>query len=411
MASHPLPHYPEILLKRTPSTESLADMRTRLQLSTFLLLLASLVAASPEATAAPPRPDDSHPPNLVLLFADDLGYGDLSSFNSQTIRTPNIDRLGVEGTRFTSFYVAQAVCTASRAGLLTGCYPNRVGLQGALNHTSNVGIAPSETLLPELCKSRGYATAIYGKWHLGHRPPFLPTRNGFDHFVGIPYSNDNGPLHPVIRDIPPLPVYENEQVIAENPDQSLFTRTFTEKAVAFIEQNKNRPFFLYVPHVMPHVPIFASEAFKGQSPHGLYADVVEELDWSVGQILDTLDRLNLSQNTLVIFLSDNGPFLSYGTHAGSAAPLREGKLTTFEGGVRSPCLMRWPGRIPAGRTCDVPLMTIDLLPSWAAEISAPLPDHPIDGRDIRPILFEASQTPLALTKPTSSTPRRTPGRP
>lgn len=325
--------------------------------------------------------------NLVVILADDLGYGDLGGYGATDIRTPHIDRLAQQGTRFTDFYVAQPVCTASRAALLSGCYPNRVGLEGALNHTSETGIAAGEVLLSELCRARGHATAAFGKWHLGHRPPFAPSRNGFDRFVGIPYSNDNGPLHPVVRGIPALPMLDGEKVIALDPDQSQFTRTFTDRAVEFLEANRDRPFFLYVPHVMPHVPIAASEPYRGQSGRGLYGDVVEELDDSVGRIVSTIDRLGLSERTLVLFLSDNGPFLSYGDHAGSAGPLREGKLTTFEGGVRVPCLARWPGRVPAGRTCREPIMSIDLLPTWAAVIGAELPDHAIDGRDVRPLLL------------------------
>ncbi len=269
---------------------------------------------------------------------------------------------------------------------MTGCYANRVGLHGALNHQSNVGIHPDEVLLPELCRSRGYATAIFGKWHLGHRPQFLPLQNGFQQFLGLPYSNDNGRKHPVVRDIPPLPLIDGNKIVAEEPDQSTFTRRFTTRATAFIEQHHDEPFFLYVPHVMPHVPIFAAETYKGRSERGLYGDVVEELDWSVGEILNTLDRLKLAENTLVIFATDNGPFLSYGAHAGSAGKLREGKLTTFEGGMRVPCLMRWPGQIPAGTTCKEVAATIDFVPTIAKLIGATLPTHRIDGLDIWPLL-------------------------
>jgi arylsulfatase len=325
-------------------------------------------------------------PNIVLIFTDDQGYGDVGCFGAKDVRTPNLDRMAREGMRFTNFYVAQAVCTASRAALLTGCYANRVSLFGALNHTSTTGIADEELLLPELCKQQGYATAIYGKWHLGHHPRFNPLRHGFNDYLGIPYPNDTSKYHPVIRDLPPLPLIEREKVIAEEPDQSQFTRLFTERAVRFIEQNKDRPFFLYVPHVMPHVPIFASEKFKGKSQRGLYGDVVEELDWSVGEIQAALRKHGLDEKTLVIFTSDNGPFLSYGNHAGSAGPLRGGKLTAFEGGVRMPCIMRWPGKVPAGRTCEEIATAMDLLPTVAGLIGAKLPAHPIDGKDIEPLL-------------------------
>lgn len=344
---------------------------------------------------------DASRPNIVLIFADDLGYADVGCFGAKDIRTPNIDRLATEGTRFTSFYVSQPVCTASRASLMTGCYANRVGLAGALNHTSKVGIHADEVLLPELLQQRGYATAIFGKWHLGHRPEFSPLRHGFHEFLGIPYSNDNGPLHPVVKTIPSLPWIEEVSYVERSgkgfrevasakreldPDQSQFTRRLTERSIQFLERNRERPFFLYLPHIMPHVPIFASEKFKGRSARGAYGDVVEELDWSVGEIVATLKRLNLENNTLLIFTSDNGPFLSYGEHAGSASPFREGKLTTFEGGVRTPCLMRWPKRIPAARRCDEPVTSIDLLPTIAKLVGSELPAHPIDGLDVWPIL-------------------------
>lgn len=329
-------------------------------------------------------------PNVVLIVADDLGYSDVGCYGAQDIRTPNIDRLAKEGTRYTSFCVAQGVCTASRAAILSGCYPNRVGMAGALNHTSTVGIHPDEMLLPELLKAKGYATAHYGKWHLGTRPIFFPTRNGFDEWVGLPYSNDNGPLHPTVKGIPALPLYENDTVIERDPDQSRFTRLFTQRAVGFIRSNKSKPFFLYVPHVMPHVPIFASEAFKGKSKRGLYGDVVEELDWSVGEIAKAVKENGLDDHTLVLFMSDNGPFLSYGNHAGRAAPLREGKLTTFEGGVRVPFIARWTGKVPAGRVCDELMTGLDLLPTIARLAGAELPKAKIDGVDLSALLFGTS---------------------
>ena len=331
------------------------------------------------------------PPNLVLIFVDDLGYSDLQCFGATNIATPNIDRLAREGTRFTSFYVAQPVCTASRAALLTGCYANRVSMSGALNHLSTTGLHPREKLLSELLKAKGYATAAYGKWHLGQQMPFWPTRRGFDEFFGIPYSNDNGPLHPVTKGIPALPLYDNEKVIELDPDQSLFTRRITERATNFIARNQSKPFFLYLPHIMPHVPIFASDKFKGQSAGGLYGDVVEELDWSVGQIMAALRAHNLDSNTLVLFASDNGPFLSYGEHAGTARPLREGKLTTFEGGVRVPFIARWPGRVPGERTSAALACTMDLYVTLAKLAGAKLPDTKLDGIDIAPLLFGQSE--------------------
>jgi arylsulfatase A-like enzyme len=337
----------------------------------------------------------SEQPNIVLIFTDDLGYGDLACFSETPIRTPNIDQLTSQGTRFTDFYVAQAVCSASRAALMTGCYANRVGMAGALNHTSPTGINPKETLLPEILKEHGYATGMFGKWHLGLPPYFSPLKNGFDEWLGIPYSNDNSKYHPVLADsMPPLPLFDGNEVIETDPDQALFTRRLTERAVQFIEAHQDGPFFLYLPHVMPHVPIFASERFKGKSNFGLYGDVIEEIDWSVGQIVGAIDRAGLSENTLVIFTNDNGPFLSYGKHAGSSGPLREGKLTVFEGGVRVPAVMRWPGKIPAGKVCSTPLMTIDLLPTACKLIGADLPKEKIDGVDVsRVILGESTQDP------------------
>ena len=332
------------------------------------------------------RAEDGRPPNVVVILADDLGYADVGCFGTAGIRTPHIDRLAREGTRFTSFYVGQAVCTASRAALLTGCYPNRIGMSGALNHTSTTGIHPDEALVSELLAARGYATAAFGKWHLGLQEPFWPTHRGFAEFLGIPYSNDNGPLHPTVRGMPPLPLYDAERIVETDPDQSRFTRRFTDRAVQFIAAQRERPFFLYVPHVMPHVPIFASADWRGTSGRGLYGDVVQELDWSVGRICDALREHGLAERTLVVFTSDNGPFLSYGDHAGSAKPLREGKLTTFEGGMRVPCVVRWPGRVPAGRTCDEIVSTLDLFTTIAGLAGAALPARPIDGVDLGPLL-------------------------
>ena len=351
--------------------------------SPFPVIVACIAAFVTALSAAGP------PPNIVLIVADDLGYSDVGCFGAQGIKTPHLDSLARDGTRFTSFYVSQAVCTASRASFLSGCYANRVGLQGALNHTSTNGINPDETLLPEVCKGRGYATACYGKWHLG-LGSLGAIHHGFDEFFGIPYSNDNGPFHPTIRNMPPLPLIEGDKVIATDPDQSLFTRQITERAVSFIKRNRERPFFLYLPHIMPHVPIFVSEKFKGRSAAGLYGDVIEELDDGIGQVLATLKELDLEKNTLVIFFSDNGPFLSYGTNAGSARPYREGKLTSFEGGVRTPCLMRWPDRIPAGRVCDEMLSAMDLQPTVAALLEQPLPRVKLDGKNILPVLLGES---------------------
>jgi arylsulfatase A-like enzyme len=325
------------------------------------------------------------PPNVVLIVADDMGYADAGCYGAKDVRTPHLDRLAREGTRYSNFCVAQAVCTASRAALLSGCYPNRIGLAGALNHTSTVGIHPDERLLPELFKAKGYATAHYGKWHLGTKPSFSPLKNGFDTWAGLPYSNDNGPLHPTVRGLPALPFLVDDAVVERDPDQSQFTARLTDLAVSFITANKSRPFFLYLPHVMPHVPIFASGAFRGKSGRGPYGDVIEELDSGVGKVLMAVRDLGLDRDTIVIVLSDNGPFLSYGDHAGRATPFREGKLTCFEGGVRVPFLVRWPGRVPAGRTADEFVTALDVLPTLATLCGLDRPPRTIDGIDLSPL--------------------------
>ncbi|MHC5005755.1 MAG: sulfatase family protein [Planctomycetota bacterium] len=342
----------------------------------------------------------SPPPNIVIIFTDDQGYADVGVYGAEGYATPNLDRMATEGMRFTDFYVAQPVCSASRAALLTGCYPNRIGITGALGPRSTHGIHDEETTLAELCRSRGYATAIFGKWHLGHLPEFLPLRHGFDEYYGIPYSNDMWPLHPAYAHFPPgtaerkrgypdLPIFEGDRVADPEvtaDDQKRFTRDLTERAVAFINGRGEGPFLLYVAHPMVHVPLHVSDEFANTTAAGLYGDVVSEIDWSVGRILEALRAQGIDDRTLVIFTSDNGPWLSYGDHAGSAAPLREGKGTTFEGGVRVPCIMRWPGTIPAGRVCREPLMTIDIFPTVAALIGAELPARAIDGRDARALL-------------------------
>lgn len=331
---------------------------------------------------------EERPPNVVVIFTDDQGYADVGVFGAEGFETPHLDRMAAEGRTFTNFYAAQAVCSASRAALLTGCYPNRIGIIGALGPGAKTGLNSNEVTIAEMLKPLGYATAIFGKWHLGDDPKFLPTRHGFDEYFGLPYSNDMWPNHPTAGDrYPPLPLIEGEEIIELNPDQRNLTTWYTERAVSFIERNQDQPFFLYVPHSMPHVPLFVSDKFDGKSDQGLYGDVIMEIDWSVGQILDTLRRLDLSENTLVVFTSDNGPWLSYGNHAGSAGPLREGKGTTFDGGQREPTIAWWPGRIPAGTSTDEPAMTIDLLPTITAQTGASLPDHPIDGLDISPLLL------------------------
>ncbi len=326
-------------------------------------------------------------PNIVLIFADDLGYADLGCFGATKIRTPNIDSLARDGIKLTNFHVPQAVCSASRAALLSGCYPNRVGILGALGPNSKNGIKDAENLLPEHLKKLGYSTAIFGKWHLGDSNQFSPLRHGFDSYFGLPYSNDMWPNHPTNKSFPPLPLREGDKVLELNPDQTKLTGWYTERGVKFIEANKDKPFFLYMPHSMPHVPIFASEKFKGKSNQGLFGDVLEEIDASVGTILETLKKHSLDENTLVIFTSDNGPWLSYGNHAGSKGMLREGKGTEFEGGVRVPFVARWPGKIPAASISNEPTMTIDLLPTLVGYAGGTVPEQPkIDGKNISAII-------------------------
>lgn len=327
------------------------------------------------------------PPNIVLIFADDLGYADLGCFGSTTIRTPNIDSLAREGIKLTNFHVPQAVCSASRTALLSGCYPNRVGILGALGPNSKNGIKDAEYLLPEHLKKLGYSTAIFGKWHLGDSAQYSPLRHGFDTYFGLPYSNDMWPNHPTAKNFPPLPLRQDDKVLELNPDQSKLTGWYTERGVKFIEANKDKPFFLYMPHSMPHVPLYASEKFKGKSNQGLYGDVIEEIDASVGTILETLKKHSLDKNTLVIFTSDNGPWLSYGNHAGSKGMLREGKGTEFEGGVRVPFVARWPGKIPASTISNEPTMTIDLLPTLVGYAGGVVKAEPkIDGKNISAII-------------------------
>jgi arylsulfatase len=327
-------------------------------------------------------------PNVILIYLDDMGNGDLSLTGATGYSTPHIDRLASEGLRFTHYYSPQAVSTASRAGLLTGCYPNRIGLSGALGPHSPIGIAEGEMTIAEMLKMRGYRTAIFGKWHLGTAKQFLPGNHGFDNFLGIPYSNDMWPLHPT-GSYPDLPLFEGGQIVidAVTPeDQAQFTTLFTQKTCNFIRKNRDNPFFIYLPHPMPHVPLYVSELFKGKSKQGVYGDVMMEIDWSVGEIVKTLKETGLEEETLVIFTSDNGPWINYGNHAGSTGGLREGKGTSFEGGQRVPCIMRWKGVIPEGVISNSLASAIDILPTLAELTNAPLPDHRIDGVSLLPIL-------------------------
>ncbi len=327
-------------------------------------------------------------PNIVIMFADDLGYADIGCFGAQGYKTPHLDGMAKEGVKFTNFYVAQAVCGASRAALLTGCYSNRVSILGAPGPSAKYGINSEEMLLPELVKQKGYATAMFGKWHLGHHKKFLPMQHGFDEYYGLPYSNDMWPFHPTAK-FPDLPMIEGNKIV--NPkvspeDQKQLTTDYTTRAVDFIERNKDNPFLLYVAHSMPHVPLYVSSKFAGKTKRGLFGDVISEIDWSMGQILAALKKHDIDDNTLVIFTSDNGPWLSYGDHAGSATPLREGKGTAWEGGVREPTVMRWPGKIKPGSICHEVAGTIDILPTIAKITGAPLSKNKIDGKNILPLM-------------------------
>jgi arylsulfatase A-like enzyme len=331
----------------------------------------------------------SNRPNIVLIMTDDQGYSDAGVYGATDFETPNLDQMASEGALLTNYYAAQAVCSASRAGILTGCYPNRIGIHNAFMPNANKGLHPEETTLAEMLKAQGYATAIFGKWHLGDAPEFLPTRNGFDEYFGIPYSNDMWPYHPqqgTVFNFGPLPLYENEQVIDTLSDQSNLTTQLTERAVDFISRKKDDPFFLYVAHPQPHVPLYVSEKFAGKSENGLYGDVIMELDWSVGQILKALKTNGLEDFTLVVFTSDNGPWLAYGNHSGNAEPLREGKGTAWEGGQREPFIVKYPPLIKAQSVINTPMMGIDLLPTIAVLTESTLPPLPIDGKNMLPVL-------------------------
>ena len=367
--------------------------------------LAGLAATVP-AVAAPrwlsAAPDGGDRPNVIVIYADDQGYGDLSCYGARKLKTPHLDRMAAEGMKFTDFYVSAPVCSPTRASLMTGCYPRRVGMhQHVLFPHSKRGMNPSEITIAELLKKQGYATACIGKWHLGHQTRFLPTRQGFDYYYGIPFSNDMwlpaGMAYARDARLPAdfsdavrekgerkrnqVPLMRNEEVIEYPADQPELTERYTAEAVKFITANKAKPFFLYLPHTMPHYPLHVSKRFKGKSKAGLFGDVIECIDWSVGQILDALKQAGIDNKTLVIYTSDNGPA------AGSAGPLRGKKGSTWEGGMREPCIMRWPGKIPAGSTCSELATIMDLLPTIAGLAGTRAPtDRVIDGKDIWPLI-------------------------
>jgi len=345
-------------------------------LSSISLVLLLLWPMSQQAAQAQQKP------NIIFIYADDLGYGDLGCYGARAFKTPNIDRMAAEGLRLTSFYSVSPICTPSRAALMTGRYAARMGIEqmqlaNVLFPKDQTGLPQSEITIARALKDRGYATACIGKWHLGNVKPHRAIDHGFDYYFGIPYSND----------MTPTPLVRNDKVVEEPANQDTLTRRYTEEAIGFVERAKAKPFFLYLAHNMPHIPLHASERFKGKSAGGLYGDVIEELDWSVGEVLSALKRLGLDRETIVFFSSDNGPW-----YQGSAGPLRGRKGWTFDGGVREPGIVRWPGRIRAGRVSDEPVATIDFFPTalkLAGGESTATPTHqPLDGKDISAFLFE-----------------------
>jgi arylsulfatase A-like enzyme len=380
----------------------------------YLTIIGFLVAGSPltarNVTWNQTRKD---PPNIIVVFLDDQGYQDLGCFGSPHIKTPHIDSLAAGGMRFTSFYSAYCVCSASRAALMTGCYQPRISMPGVLGPRSKVGLHPDEVTIADMLKTRGYATMCVGKWHLGDRPQTLPTAQGFDHYFGLPYSNDmarkkgwGNAADDLDRiwalkkwDIYNNALYRDTEIVESPLNQVTMTDRYTERAVTFIRQNKDRPFFLYFPHTMVHVPLFVSDERYAADPNQAYRLAMEHVDASVGQLLETLDALGIEDNTLIVYTSDNGPWLSKKHHGGSALPLRAGKGTTYEGGMRVPGIIRWPRAVPAGTTTDEVVSTIDLLPTFAAITGAELPPHPIDGLDVSALLKD----------PTAPSPRRAVG--
>ncbi|MGQ1784563.1 MULTISPECIES: sulfatase family protein [unclassified Saccharicrinis] len=346
------------------------------------------------------------PPNVIIFFTDDQGYQDVGCFGSPLIKTPNLDQMAEDGMRFTDFYSASSVCSPSRAALLTGCYPPRVGVPRVLWPYSETGLDTKEVTIADLLKQRGYETACIGKWHLGDKPEHLPVSQGFDRYFGIPFSNDmsvnrnfkvasdivlrEGMTLDSLREEKwrggKVPLMENDEVIEYPVDQTYLTKRYTEEAIKFIQDKRDKPFFLYLAHTMPHIPLYPSPDFKGRSERGLYGDVIEELDWSMGQILKSLEDLGLDKNTLVVFTSDNGPWNLKNGHGGSALPLRGFKFQTYEGGMREPMIAQWKGKIPAGTVCSEIASTIDLMPTIANLTGSSLTEKSLDGKDIWPLL-------------------------
>ena len=358
----------------------------------LLILLAAILFASCSQNK---QKQNTEKPNVVIIFIDDEGYGDVGCYGATGFQTPNLDQMASEGMKFTNFYAAQPVCSASRAGLLTGCYPNRIGFSGALFPRDTIGLNKTELTIAEMFKEQEYATACFGKWHLGWQKEFLPLQHGFDEYVGLPYSNDMWPHNNITGErmpidtwagkFPELPLIVGNEIskrITSLKDQDKLTTLYTEKAVDFINRNAETPFFLYVPHTMGHIPLGVSEKFRGKSEQGLYGDVMMEIDWSVGEISKALEKNGLTDNTIFIFTSDNGPWLNFGNHGGSSGGLREGKATSWEGGQRVPFIIRWPGNTPSGTVSNKLACAIDILPTLATITGGKLSDNKIDGVDI-----------------------------
>jgi arylsulfatase len=358
---------------------------------TLILLIAVLFISCNEIK----RKQNIEKPNVVIILIDDQGYGDIGCYGATGFQTPNLDQMASQGMKFTNFYAAQPVCSTSRAGLLTGCYPNRIGFSGALFPHHKIGINTKELTIAEMFKEQAYATACFGKWHLGWQKEFLPLQHGFDEYVGLPYSNDMWPHNNITGErlpkdkgrgnLPELPLIEGNEVIEKITSlkaQDKLTTLYTEKAVDFINRNAKNPFFLYVPHTMGHIPLGVSDKFRGKSEQGLYGDVMMEIDWSVGEISKAIEKNGLTDNTIFIFTTDNGPWLNFGNHAGSAGGLRDGKLTSWEGGQRVPFIIRWPGNTPEGTVCNKLACAIDILPTLTTITDGKLSDNKIDGVDI-----------------------------
>jgi uncharacterized sulfatase len=369
----------------------------------LLTITAAMVALTSTTASAQPAAASARPPNIVIIFADDLGYGDLGVYGHPLIKTPRLDALASEGLKLTSFYASAPVCSASRYSLLTGRYAIRAGINGALMPESKNGLGADETTIADILRSAGYRTGMVGKWHLGNKPGFFPTEHGFDSYFGLLYSNDM--VRPWVQTDAPLRLHRGTRELPGDVDMASLTERYTDEALAFIQENKGRPFFLYLAHSMPHVPLGVSPRFAGRSANGRYGDVIETIDWSTGRVLDALKDAGVERDTLVVFTSDNGPWMDMPprmlveprivrTDAGSAGPLRGSKGTSWEGGTRVPFIARWPGRIPANTVSSGLARTLDILPTIAGIVGVPLPPgRAIDGQDIRTFLEGKGPSP------------------